>query len=149
MVHAPTAKVQDFPGCLNTHKYTFQHNPLLPPSQNKKFLGEASCRLLQWYFPFLCLPPPTRAQSSRPDLIFPCPKTFLESTAIQKITGTVKPCFMDTRLIWTPHIIMDSLLCPLGKENRYIFSKFNPLNMDTLLIQALSVAPFSVCINGV
>ena len=62
MVRAPTAKVQDFPGCLNTHKCTsFQHNPLLPPSQNKKFLVEASCRLLQRYFPHLCLPPPARA----------------------------------------------------------------------------------------
>ena len=42
---------------------------------------------------------------------------------------------------------MDSLLCPLGKENPYIFSKFNPLNTDTLLIQALSMAPSVSVLN--
>ena len=52
---------------------------------------------------------------------------------------TVKPCFTDTRLICTPHYYGQFALS-LGKESPYIFSKFNPLNMNTLLIRTLSMA---------
>ena len=52
-----------------------------------------------------------------------------------------------TRLIWTPHYYKQFALS-LGKENPYIFSKVNPLNMDTPVIQTLSMAPLSVHING-
>ena len=40
-------------------------------------------------------------------------------------------------------VILDSLLCPWEKKARhpYIFCKFNPLNMDTPLKRALSMAP--------
>ena len=38
-------------------------------------------------------------------------------------------------------VIMDSLLCPLGKALPYIFSKFNLLDTDTQLVWILSVAP--------
>ena len=54
----------------------------------------------------------------------------------------VKPCFMDTRLIQTPH-----LLC-LGKESPYIFSKFNLLNTNTQLIRTLSMAPLVTVLAG-
>ena len=43
---------------------------------------------------------------------------------------TVKTRFTDTRLIKTPHYFEQFALF-LGKENPYIFSKFNPLNTDT------------------
>ena len=59
MVHAPTAKVQDFPGCLNTHKCTsFQHNPwphcLLP--KMKGFLGRPPADSFNDIFPFYTYP---------------------------------------------------------------------------------------------
>ena len=38
-------------------------------------------------------------------------------------------------------IITDSLLCLWGKKALTFFSKFNPLNMDTPLIRALSMTP--------
>ena len=44
--------------------------------------------------------------------------------------NTVKTSFTDTRLIKTPHYYGLFALF-LGKENPYIFSKFNPLNTDT------------------
>ena len=40
---------------------------------------------------------------------------------------------MDTPLMWTPNDRQFAL--SLGKESPYIFSKFNPLNMDTPLIR--------------
>ena len=43
--------------------------------------------------------------------------------------STVKPRFTDTRFIQTPHYYGQFVLSP-GKESPYIFSKFNPLNMD-------------------
>ena len=52
-----------------------------------------------------------------------------------------------TRLIWTPHYYKQFALS-LGKESPYIFSKVNPLNMDTPVIQTLSMAPLSVHFNG-
>ena len=55
---------------------------------------------------------------------------------------------MDAHLMQTPHIIMDSLLCPLGKESPYIFSKFNLLITDTLLIKTLSMAPLVSLLTG-
>ena len=51
-----------------------------------------------------------------------------------------KEIYSQTRLYDHPRIT-DNLLWPWGKKARYIFSKFNPLNMDTLLIQTLSMAP--------
>ena len=53
-----------------------------------------------------------------------------------KDTLSVKPCFMDTHLIQTPHYYVKFALS-LGKEIPYIFSKFNLLNIDTLLIQVV------------
>ena len=52
---------------------------------------------------------------------------------------TVKLCFIDTCLIRTPDYCGQFVLS-LEKENPFIFSKFNPLNTDTLLIQTLSMA---------
>ena len=45
-----------------------------------------------------------------------------------------------TRLIWTPHYYKQFALS-LGKESPYIFSKVNPLNMDTPVIQTFTIAP--------
>lgn len=42
---------------------------------------------------------------------------------------------MDTSLIWTDCFV------PGEGESPYIFTKFNPLNKDTLLIWTFSVAP--------
>ena len=36
---------------------------------------------------------------------------------------------------------MDIFPCPLGKETPYIFSKFNALNMNPLLMWILSMTP--------
>ena len=49
-------------------------------------------------------------------------------------------CFhtVKLRLIRTPHYYGQFVLS-LGKEIHYIFSKFNPLNMDTPFIRALSM----------
>ena len=55
------------------------------------------------------------------------------------ICVTVKPCFIDTCLTRTPYYCRQSVLS-LEKENPFIFSKFNPLNTDTLLIRTLSKA---------
>ena len=41
---------------------------------------------------------------------------------------------MDTPLIWTPHYYGQFALSPGEGESPYIFSKFNPLNMDTSLL---------------
>ena len=61
-------------------------------------------------------------------------------------------CITNTKIIfkitqsnptsWTPHYYRQFALS-LGKESPYIFPKFNPLNMDTLLIQTLSLATSS------
>ena len=51
-------------------------------------------------------------------------------------------CFVNTRLIRTPHYYGQFSLS-LGKENSYIFSKLNPLNTDTFF------GPLSFCINRV
>ena len=63
------------------------------------------------------------------------------------LVSNVKPCFVDTRLIWTPHYYSQFALS-LGKETPYIFSKFNPLNKDFPLTWTCSIGPLSVCING-
>ena len=55
------------------------------------------------------------------------------------ICVTVKPCFIDTCLIHTPDYCRQFVLS-LEKENPFIFSNFNPLNTDTLLIWTLSMA---------
>ena len=46
----------------------------------------------------------------------------------------------DTRFIWTPRSYGQFALS-LGKESRYIFSKFNPLNTEPPLIRTPSMAP--------
>ena len=53
---------------------------------------------------------------------------------------TVKPCFTDTLLLQTPHYYRQFALS-LGKESPYVFSRFDPLNMDTPLIQTLLMDP--------
>ena len=53
---------------------------------------------------------------------------------------TVKLRFMDMRLTRTPHYYGQFAL-PLGKESPYIFSKFNPLNMDTSLLRTVCFTP--------
>ena len=37
----------------------------------------------------------------------------------------------------------------LGKESPYFFSKFNPVNTDTLLIRTLSMAPSVSVLTGI
>ena len=49
---------------------------------------------------------------------------------------TVKPAHLRTRHSYGQFVLS------LGKENRYIFSSFNPLNTGTFY------DPLSVCING-
>ena len=63
-------------------------------------------------------------------------------------TLTVKPRFMDTHLLRTPHYDGQFGLSQ-RKERPCIFFKFNPINTDTPLIQRLSIAPPSVRFNGV
>ena len=60
---------------------------------------------------------------------------------------TVKPSFMDTRLIRTPHYYGQFVLF-LGKKTPYIFSKFNPLNTDTSLIRTISTDPSMSVLTG-
>ena len=59
----------------------------------------------------------------------------------------VKPLFTDACLIWTPDYCRQFVLS-LEKESPYIFSKFNPLNADTLLIWTLSMAPSVSVLTG-
>jgi len=47
---------------------------------------------------------------------------------------TIKPRHTGTRLFLTPHFY-EQFALSLRKESPYIFSKFNPLNTDTLLIR--------------
>ena len=54
---------------------------------------------------------------------------------------TVKPCIMDTCLMWTPRYYWRFVL-PVGNESPYIFSHFN------LLIRSLSVAPSVPVLTG-
>ena len=58
----------------------------------------------------------------------------------RQIQVTVKTRFTDTGLIRTPHYYGQFSLS-MAKESIYIFSKFNPLNTDTLLIRILSMPP--------
>ena len=53
---------------------------------------------------------------------------------------TVIPCIMDTRLIQTCHYYGQFALS-LGLGSPYIFSKFDPLNTDSPIIQTLPMAP--------
>ena len=54
------------------------------------------------------------------------------------IESNVKPCFITDTLLWT-------VALSLEKVSPHIYSKFNPLNTDTLLMLTLSVArPVSV-----
>ena len=81
-----------------------------------------------------------RRESHYPDF----PRCYLSKWSMQELFAnicTLKPHFTDTRLIG--HIIMaDCLLCPWEKKPvTYIFSKFNPLNTDTPIIQKHSMAP--------
>ena len=54
---------------------------------------------------------------------------------------TVKPCIMDTCLIWTPRYYGQFVL-PLANESPYVFSNFN------LLIRSLSMAPSVPVLTG-
>lgn len=50
--------------------------------------------------------------------------------------------FRSTNLKTCGHLIIkDSLLCPKGKKAVIFLPKLNPLNMGTLLIETLSLAP--------
>ena len=48
--------------------------------------------------------------------------------------------FADTCLILTPHYY-GQIALSLGKQSLYIFSEFNAINTDTLLIRTLFMAP--------
>ena len=48
--------------------------------------------------------------------------------------------FEDTCLILTPHYY-GQIALSLGKQSLYIFSEFNAINTDTLLIRTLFMAP--------
>ena len=54
---------------------------------------------------------------------------------------TVKPCIMDTCLMWTPRYYGQFVL-PLANESPYVFSNFN------LLIRSLSMAPSVPVLTG-
>ena len=65
------------------------------------------------------------------------------STVKPRFTDT-RPVDMDTRPVDTdtgPAIHYRQFALSLRKESPYIFSKFNPLITDTLLIQTLSMGP--------
>ena len=64
------------------------------------------------------------------------------------LVGNVKPCFVDTRLICTPHYYSQFALS-LGKETPYIFSKFNPLNKDSPLTWTCSIGPSVSVLMGI
>ena len=57
-----------------------------------------------------------------------------------EVFNTVEPRFTDTRLIRAPRYYGQFSLS-LGKKSPYIFSKFNPLNTDTPLIQTVCFVP--------
>ena len=65
-----------------------------------------------------------------------------DDTVRLQIVYSVKPHFTDTRLIWTSHYYGQFALS-LRKENPYIFSELNSLNMDAFY------GPPIVHINGV
>lgn len=48
------------------------------------------------------------------------------------VSTAIEPCFMDTSLLLTV------FLTSLGKVTPHIFSKFNPLDTDALVLQTLS-----------
>ena len=52
----------------------------------------------------------------------------------------VKLCYTGTRLIRTPHYCGEFALS-LRKESTYIFSKLNPLNTESSLLQAVCFVP--------
>ena len=49
------------------------------------------------------------------------------------VSTAIEACFMDTSLLQTVSL-------SLGKVSPHIFSKFNPLDTDALLLQTLSMA---------
>ena len=60
----------------------------------------------------------------------PNPKRIVQSNPASRTPAQYGHLIiMDAHLIWTPHLITDTLLCPWEKSS-YIFSKFNPLNTD-------------------
>ena len=63
------------------------------------------------------------------------------------IRSKVKTRFADTRLLQTPHYYGQFALS-LGKENPYIFFKFNPLNTDNPLIRTLYMASSLSVLTG-
>ena len=61
----------------------------------------------------------------------PIPKSIVQSNPASRTPAQYGHLIiMDAHLIWTPHLITDTLLCPWEKSS-YIFSKFNPLNTDS------------------
>ena len=60
---------------------------------------------------------------------------------------TVKSRFTDTYLIRTPRHYGQFALS-LGKESRYIFSKFDPLNTNTPLLRTLFMGPSVSLLTG-
>ena len=71
-----------------------------------------------------------------------CQSNVMEMLEVCIKLSTVKAHSTNTSLIQTPHYYRQFPLS-LGKESPYIFSKFNPLNMDAFY------TPLSVHINGV
>ena len=59
------------------------------------------------------------------------------------VSTAIEPCFN----LWTPHCNRQFSLS-LGKKSPHILSKFNPLDMYTLLIQTLSMAPSVSLLTG-
>ena len=59
------------------------------------------------------------------------------------VSTAIEPCCN----LWTPHCNRQFSLS-LGKKSPHILSKFNPLDMYTLLIQTLSMAPSVSLLTG-
>ena len=70
-----------------------------------------------------------------------------EEKLILEVQSNAETLFLDTCLIRAPHY-HEQFALSLGKESPYIFSKFNSLNTDTLLIQTFSMAPSASILTG-
>lgn len=92
-------------------------------------LSRSHCRCAVLYFTALFSPRFENSSKSAVDQI------CAENTFFEKL-----PPFTDTCLIWTPLYYWQLDLSLQKKGLILISSKFDPLNMDSLLIQTLSVA---------
>ena len=100
-------------------------------------LSRSHCKCAVLYFTALFSPCFENSSKSAEDQI------CAENTFFEKL-----PPITDTCLIWTPLYYRQLDLFLQKKALIIISSKFNPVNMDSLLIQTLSVAPSVAIFKG-